>query len=191
MEGYLGWTEETVDKNEPEICTRWEKSAPMGVLEEQWMSSMSPGNEEHFFKCPDPKCKKSAQRLHVCYTNAYRDARLSCSYKASSSRKYNNTQAWHQGQNWRLTTMISASPFTVKRLLVGTISFLDKKLDSLSQYNKSISPPHGNGTALPFGPRISHWHFGNLDGQSGNTGMRHSMTAPELTGCPKENSTPV
>jgi hypothetical protein len=70
MEGYLGWTEETVDKNEPEICTRWEKSAPMGVLEEQWMSSMSPGNEEHFFKCPDPKCKEirteATRVLHQC-----------------------------------------------------------------------------------------------------------------------------
>jgi hypothetical protein len=43
MEGHLAWTEEMVDKNVPEICTRWEKYAPMGVLDQQWMSSMSTG----------------------------------------------------------------------------------------------------------------------------------------------------
>jgi hypothetical protein len=29
------------------------------------------------------------------------------------------------------------------------------------------------------GPRISHWHYGNLVVQSGNIEMRHSMIAPE------------
>jgi hypothetical protein len=135
--------------------------------------------------------KISAQRLQECYNNAYRSAKLSRSYETRSSRKYNNTQAWHREQNWRLMTMISALPFTVKMLLVCTISFFDKQLDSLKQYNKSISRPHDNGTALPSGPRISQWHFGNLDGQSGNTGMRHSMTAPEWTGYPKGNLTIV
>jgi hypothetical protein len=35
MEGHLAWTEEMVDKNESEICTRQEKYAPMGVLDQQ------------------------------------------------------------------------------------------------------------------------------------------------------------
>jgi hypothetical protein len=35
VEGNLAWTEEMVDKNESEICTRWEKHAPMGVLDQQ------------------------------------------------------------------------------------------------------------------------------------------------------------
>jgi hypothetical protein len=35
MEGHLAWTEEMVDKNEPEICTRREKYASMAVLDQQ------------------------------------------------------------------------------------------------------------------------------------------------------------
>jgi hypothetical protein len=35
VEGHLAWTQEMVDKNEPNIRTSWEKYAPMGILDQQ------------------------------------------------------------------------------------------------------------------------------------------------------------
>jgi hypothetical protein len=35
VEGHLAWTEKMADRNESEICTRREKHAPMGVLDQQ------------------------------------------------------------------------------------------------------------------------------------------------------------
>jgi hypothetical protein len=55
---------------------------------------------------------------------------------------------------------------------------LDKQPDSLRQYSKSILLLHDIGIVLLSGPRISHWHYGTLVGQSGNIETRHSMIAP-------------
>jgi hypothetical protein len=65
-------------------------------------------------------------------------------------------------------------------------SFLDKQLDNLNKNSKTVSLPHGNGTLLPFGPRISHWHFESLDGLSGNTKMRHYPKGKSTTNVTQE-----
>jgi hypothetical protein len=149
-----------------------------------WTNSRCPAchrdneDEDHLFKCPDQQCKdirKKAtrvlqQRLQKCKTEPLlRDMIL---------QKVQQYAAWYRGQNWRLMTMRSALQSTAKVLSAGTISFLDKQPDRLRQYSKSISLPHDNGIVLLSGPRISHWRYGNLVGQSGNVKMRHSTTVP-------------
>jgi hypothetical protein len=59
----------------------------------------------------------------------------------------------------------------IKETLDGTTFYLDRQPDILKQYSKITSLQQDNGIVPHFGPRISCWHRGNLDGQFGNTGM--------------------
>jgi hypothetical protein len=69
----------------------------------------------------------------------------------------------------------------------GTTSFFAGQLDSLNNVSRSTSLPHNNGIVHLFGPRTSHWLYGNYDGQSGSIGMKYYIPDLELQGSQQEH----
>jgi hypothetical protein len=93
----------------------------------------------------------------------------------------------HASRYYWMAQLSSWTDSQAVRKIRTELNSLDRQLNSLNNASKPTFLKRNNGTMPPFGPKTSHWHYGNSDGKSGRSETRSFMIAWASYGSQQES----